>query len=94
MHSRSCSIKAILQPMPKVTGSLRTKFEKSFIIKAAKLWNTLPPKLTQVTDLIHFKAGLDKFLCDRESDSQEEEILLPRAHQFKTDNPASTRKKH
>ena len=64
MHSRSGSIKAILQPMPKVTGSLRTKFEESFIIKAAKLWNTLPPKVTQITDLIHFKAGLDKFLCD------------------------------
>ena len=34
-HTRTGAVKAVLQPMPRVTGLLLTKFEQSFIIKAA-----------------------------------------------------------
>ena len=48
--------------MPKVTGSLLTKYEESFVVRAAKLWNTLPSSLTHVKALNLFKIGLDNFL--------------------------------
>ena len=63
LNRRPAFIKADLQPMPTEPG-LRNKFDNSFVIKAAKLWNKLPPYLTYVTDLVAFKAGLDKFLID------------------------------
>ena len=37
LNKRLNSLKAILQPMPKATGSLLTKYEESFVVKAAKL---------------------------------------------------------
>ena len=48
--------------MPRVSGALLTKFEESFVIKAAKLWNILPSHITLITNLNHFKAELDKFI--------------------------------
>ena len=61
-HSRSCSIKAIIKPLPKIRGKLLTAFDESFIIKAAKLWNILPPELTHISSLNLFKRNLDNFL--------------------------------
>ena len=48
--------------MPRVRGKLLTKFEESFVIKAAKLWNVLPGNLTHIPDLTIFKAALDEYL--------------------------------
>ena len=53
---------AYLKPLPKVKGKLLSSFEQSFIIKAAKLWNFLPPKLTEISDFSCFKAKLVKYL--------------------------------
>ena len=64
LHRRTESIKAVLQPMPRVTGRLLTMHEESFTIKAAKLWNTLPAKLTHIKDLNSFKNGLDKYISN------------------------------
>ena len=50
--------------MPKITGSLLTKFEECFIVKAVKLWNVLPPVITHLTELNSFKSGLDNFLMN------------------------------
>ena len=61
-HTRSNSVRAVLLAMPKITGSALTKFEESFIVKAVKLWNVLPPLITHCTVLTAFKSGLDKFL--------------------------------
>ena len=61
-HTRTNSIRAVLKSLPKVAGSLLSKFEESFVIKAAKLWNLLPSDVTHLTELFAFKAGLDKFL--------------------------------
>ena len=41
---------------------LLTQYDESFTIKAARLWNILPPELTQITSLVEFKSGLDSFL--------------------------------
>ena len=61
-HPRTSSTKAILKPLPKIRGKLLTLYEQSFMIKAAKLWNVIPPKLTQISSLDMFKTNLDKFL--------------------------------
>ena len=61
-HSRSNSIKAILNPLPKAKGKLLTKYEESFSINSSKLWNVLPPCLTLITNLNRFKRELDEFL--------------------------------
>jgi hypothetical protein len=61
-HERSNSIKAVLKPLPKIKGKLLTIYEESFIIRAAKLWNILPPSLTQIVTLNSFILQLDKFL--------------------------------
>ena len=62
VHKRSNSVKAVLKPMPRVMGSLLTKYEESFVIKAAKLWNVIPSNLTVIEHLGAFKSGLDRFL--------------------------------
>ena len=61
-NPRKCSIKAIIKPLPKIRGKLLTQYDESFTIKAARLWNILPPELTQITSLVEFKSGLDSFL--------------------------------
>ena len=48
--------------MPKVRGKLLTRYEESFLIKACKLWNVLPPDLTHINVLSSFKLRLVKFL--------------------------------
>ena len=62
LHSRSGSIKATIKPLPRIRGRILTSFEQSFTIKAAKLWNVLPAKLTNVTSLDLFRRELDKCL--------------------------------
>ena len=54
--------RAILQPMPKCRGKTLTVYENSFVVKAAKLWNKLPNKLTKIASLSLFKSKLDQYL--------------------------------
>ena len=61
-HNRSLACKAILPPLPRVNKALQTKFEESFVIRGAKLWNSLPPPLTQLESLGQFKAALKKYV--------------------------------
>ena len=61
-NNRKSSMTAIVKPMPKVKGKLLTQYENSFVIRAAKLWNKIPCKLTAVDNLIVFKKRLDEYL--------------------------------
>ena len=61
-NKRSGGIKALIKPLPRMRGRILTAFEGSFVIKSARLWNTLPPNLTRTTSLALFKHNLDKFL--------------------------------
>ena len=62
LHKRTNAMRAVLKPLPKVTGKLLCKYEESFIIRACKLWNILPPILSHVTCLNSFKLQLKNFL--------------------------------
>ena len=62
MRARYSSNKAKVKPLPKLRGRILTLYDESFTIKAARLWNILPPELTNITSLITFKTSLDKFL--------------------------------
>ena len=55
-------VKAVLKPMPRKSGKLLTCYENSFIIKAAKLWNTLPQSISETSNLNVFRKKLDEFL--------------------------------
>ena len=61
-HERSQSNKAILPPLPKTNCRLLNKYEESFAIKGAKLWNILPPTLTRIPNINIFKSSLKTFL--------------------------------
>ena len=61
-HQRTSATKAIIKPLPKVRGRILTLYDQSFMIKAAKLWNVLPPKLTNISSLHLFKSSLNSFL--------------------------------
>ena len=54
--------KAIVRPMPKIKGSLLSQFENSFAVKAAKLWNKLPPNIANIDTFHMFQQKLDDFL--------------------------------
>ena len=60
---RKSSTIATLKPMPKVKGKLLSRYENSFTIKAAKLWNKLPSKLCEISNLNAFRIELDRYLC-------------------------------
>ena len=62
LNKRTDSLRAVLPPFPKVRGKLLTQFEESFLVRACKLWNILPPNLTKQDILSSFKVGLNKFL--------------------------------
>ena len=69
LHKRSNTVQAVVKPLPKVNGKLLKgkllkKYEGSFVINAAKLWNILPAPLTHSTSLGSFKFQLNKFLAD------------------------------
>ena len=53
---------AVVKPMAKSIGKIRTCYENSLIIKAAKIWNKIPFKLTETTNFIPFKTKLEKYL--------------------------------
>ena len=61
-NARKSTTVAVLKPMPKVRGKLLSDYENSFPIKAAKLWNKLPSKLSEITNLNLFRKELDKYL--------------------------------
>ena len=61
-HLRTQSIKAIIKPLPKLRGNILTKYDHSFTVNAAKLWNVMPSKLSRETTLSLFKANLDIYL--------------------------------
>ena len=61
-NERFFSIRADVKSLPSVRGSVLTKFENSFVIKSAKLWNIIPPNLTTITSLNLFKMKLENFL--------------------------------
>ena len=54
--------KVVIPPVNKVQVSVRTDYDNSFKIKAAKLWNLLPKTVNTATSLDQFKAALGKFL--------------------------------
>ena len=62
ISNRTNAIKTVLKPLPRVQGKLLTLYEESFIIKAAKLWNILPPNITHISSLNSFKHELTNFL--------------------------------
>ena len=67
LHQRSEVVQAVVKPLPKVEGrlikgKLLNKYEESFVIKACKLWNVLPARLTKTTSLSSFKCQLYRFL--------------------------------
>ena len=61
-NKRAGGIKAILKPLSKIKGRVQTVYDASFPIVSAKLWNTLPGKLTLLQSLSSFKSGLDNHL--------------------------------
>ena len=54
--------KVVIPAMSKVQVSVRTDYDNSFKIKAAKLWNLLPKSVNTVSHLDQFKVALGKFL--------------------------------
>ena len=62
LYKRTNSIKAVLKPLSNIKGRLLTAYEESFIIKACKLWNTLPGRLTHIDSLGSFKTELNKYM--------------------------------
>ena len=54
--------KVVIPPVNKVQVSVRTDYDNSFKIKAAKLWNLLPKTDNTATSLDQCKAALGKFL--------------------------------
>ena len=63
-HDRLRATRAILPPLPKTNSGLTTKYENSFAVRGARLWNSLPPPLTRITQMNVFKSALDKYLCE------------------------------
>ena len=61
-HNR-LGIKSTLPPVNnKAQASVRTDYENSFKIKAARLWNLLPKCINTITTLEEFKVGLGGYL--------------------------------
>ena len=62
VHLRTQAVKAIISPLPKVKGRVLTIHEESFAIRAAKLWNILPSKITHIATFFTFKTALIDYL--------------------------------
>ena len=54
--------KAFLRPLPKTRGKALSSFEDSFMVRASKLWNSLPPTLREIQTLTLFTNTLDTYL--------------------------------
>ena len=61
-NDRRSQSRAIVEPVPKIRGKILSAFEQSFVIRAAKLWNRLPPILCSLTIYSSFVKELDKWL--------------------------------
>ena len=59
---RTKADRAIIRPLPKVHQGLITKFDESFIVRSARLWNKIPPNLTKLRNYNEFKIKLNQFL--------------------------------
>ena len=44
--------------LPRTNKKLINKYDESFIVKGANLWNALPPPLTRSKTLLEFKKAL------------------------------------
>ena len=55
-------LKAVIKPMPRVQGKALSSFEESFIVRAAKLWNSLPALLREIPIFSSFINTLDRYL--------------------------------
>ena len=56
-------MKATLKPLPRVRGKLLSTYENSFIIRSAKLWNKLPPQLTEIITFPLFEKRLERYFA-------------------------------
>ena len=61
-HLRSQKCKADLPSLPRTNCKLLNKYENSFVINGAKLWNSLPGPLTHIDNISQFKFCLNKHL--------------------------------
>jgi hypothetical protein len=61
-HLRSQKCKAVLPSLPRTNCKLLNKYEHSFIINGAKLWNSLPGTLTHIDNISEFKLCLSRYL--------------------------------
>ena len=59
---RNGRTKAVLKPLPRVSGKLLSSYEDSFLIKSAKLYNKLPSKLSDISSFSVFNSKLNKYL--------------------------------
>ena len=64
LHSHSrLGIKITLPPVNnKAQAQVKTDYENSFKIKAARLWNLLPKDINTINSLNEFKGGLGRYL--------------------------------
>ena len=62
IETRSNIETALTPPLPKCRGKIISVYENSFGIKATKLWNKLPSKLTKIESLSLFRSKLDEYL--------------------------------
>ena len=59
---RTRADKARVPSLPKVSQGLITKYDESFIVRSARLWNKLTPEITTINSLNEFKTKLNNFL--------------------------------
>ena len=62
INDRRSQSRAIVKPVPKIRGKILSAFEQSFVVRAAKLWNRLPPRLCSLTIYSSFVKELDIWL--------------------------------
>ena len=62
LHTRTGTERAIIPPLPRTSLKLQSKYDECFIVRGAKLWNSLPAPLTRINDLSSFRSKLKKHL--------------------------------
>ena len=60
LRNKAC--RAVLPPLPRTSSGLLTRYKNSFAVMGPKLWNCLPPHLTNIPKLDQFKSLLNHFL--------------------------------
>ena len=61
-NTRTAKQRAVVKSMPRIKGKMLTIYEESFIIRSAKIWNKVPSKIQNETNLPSFKLKLDDWL--------------------------------